>query len=134
MRLSTLIAFIAPLVTMATAHEVSCWGKASHPTESNVQKAISELDDQITSAPDSKPFAVRAKASSCVTQYCQGKTQVRFCNEDDQPKTMRLQNIRDSVAVIFNDCATKYRGRHVAGGVVYHDDQWNVVVQTVDKC
>ncbi|KAL4960518.1 uncharacterized protein BDV14DRAFT_204614 [Aspergillus stella-maris] len=92
--------------------------------------------DKIIANPVSPNFPPKAiaNAHSCSSQYCQRKTSVRFCNDDNKVKYMRLQEIRNAVEVLASTCQADYKGKRVAGGVIDHPDRWNVIVQADDAC
>ncbi|KAL4950584.1 hypothetical protein BDW69DRAFT_187214 [Aspergillus filifer] len=126
---------MAGLAAGTTAHTVNCWGKALDPPLSEVDRALLWFDKIIANPtnPNFPPTAV-ANAHSCSSQYCQHKTSVRFCNDDNKVRYMRLQEIRNSVEVLVSTCQANCRGKRVAGGVIDHPDHWNVIVQADDNC
>ncbi|KAL4791322.1 hypothetical protein BDV19DRAFT_393185 [Aspergillus venezuelensis] len=130
-----LTTFTALLAGTATAHTANCWGKALNPPSTKLFNTITDLDT-ILSQPDNKsyPPARLAEAHRCAEQYCKHGVSVRYCNEGDVPRYMPLQAIRDAVQVLADKCVAEFRGVTVAGGVLDHEDLWNVVVQQDDAC
>ncbi|KAL4960517.1 uncharacterized protein BDV14DRAFT_204613 [Aspergillus stella-maris] len=129
---TTLTAFLAGL---ASAHTANCWGKALNPPRTTLLTTITDFDT-ILSHPDNKfyPPTRLAEAHRCAEQYCRHGVSVRYCNEGDDVRYMPLQAIRDAVQVLADECVAEYKEETVAGGVLDHEDLWNVVVQQDDAC
>ncbi|KAL4791323.1 hypothetical protein BDV19DRAFT_393186 [Aspergillus venezuelensis] len=117
MRFLAITTIMAGLAASTSAHTVNCWGKALDPPLSDVDRALLWFVKIIANPvnPNFPPEAV-ANAHSCSSQYCQHKTSVRFCNDDNKVKYMCLQEIRNAVMVLASSCQTDYNGKRVAGG------------------
>lgn len=47
---------------------------------------------------------------------------------------MDLVHIVEGAEVLRAECQEQYKGKTVAGGVLYHEDKWTVLMQQEDEC
>jgi hypothetical protein len=47
---------------------------------------------------------------------------------------MDLVHIVEGAEVLRAECQEQYKGKTVAGGVLYHEDKWTVIMQQEDEC